>query len=404
MYKLARWRRGQGAARAADGLGRDPAAGDGGGGAPEERLGRRRPTSGAARRSRSSRATAWPSRAGTRCIRPTRRGARTSRRASTATKGPVIAATDYMRLFAEQIRPLVHRRYVVLGTDGFGRSDTRENLRHFFEVNPQYIAVAALKALADDGAIPVAKVSEAIAKYGLDPDKPAPGQSDEACMARVKVPDIGDFKDIPVIEVLVKAGDTVKAEDALVTLESDKATMDVPAPVAGVVKEVKLKAGDKVSEGSARAGAASRCGRRRQAAAATGAARGARCCAARRKPTARAHSSARAAAMPRPRRRSTHASFTAAHASPSVRKFARELGVDVSQGERHRAERAHHARRRAGVRERRDERPAGATAPAAGRSTCCRGRRSISRSTGRSKPCRCRASGRSPARTSRATG
>ncbi len=66
----------------------------------------------------------------------------------------------------------------------------------------------------------------------------------------VKVPDIGDFKDIPVIEVLVKAGDAVKAEDALVTLESDKATMDVPAPSAGVVKDVKVRVGDKVSEGS----------------------------------------------------------------------------------------------------------------------------------------------------------
>src|SRR5512147_1340794 len=66
----------------------------------------------------------------------------------------------------------------------------------------------------------------------------------------VKVPDIGDFKDVPVIEVFVKPGDTVKAEDPLVTLESDKATMDVPAPSAGVVKEVKVKLGDKVSEGS----------------------------------------------------------------------------------------------------------------------------------------------------------
>ncbi|MFO1302329.1 MAG: pyruvate dehydrogenase (acetyl-transferring), homodimeric type [Burkholderiales bacterium] len=88
--------------------------------------------------------------------------------------GPAIAATDYMRLFAEQIRPLVHRRYVVLGTDGFGRSDTREELRRFFEVNPQYVTVAALKALADEGTIPAAKVAEAIAKYGLDADKPAP--------------------------------------------------------------------------------------------------------------------------------------------------------------------------------------------------------------------------------------
>src|SRR5437588_10243579 len=66
----------------------------------------------------------------------------------------------------------------------------------------------------------------------------------------VKVPDIGDFSDVPVIEVLVKAGDSVKAEDSLVTLESDKATMDVPSPSAGIVKDVKVKLGDKVSEGS----------------------------------------------------------------------------------------------------------------------------------------------------------
>jgi len=66
----------------------------------------------------------------------------------------------------------------------------------------------------------------------------------------VKVPDIGDFKDVPVIEVFVKPGDTVKAEDSLVTLESDKATMDVPAPAAGVVRELKVKVGDRVSEGS----------------------------------------------------------------------------------------------------------------------------------------------------------
>ncbi|HXZ10639.1 MAG TPA: biotin/lipoyl-containing protein, partial [Paraburkholderia sp.] len=66
----------------------------------------------------------------------------------------------------------------------------------------------------------------------------------------VKVPDIGDYKDIPVIEVLVKAGDTVEKEQSLVTLESDKATMDVPSTAAGTVKEVKVKVGDNVSEGS----------------------------------------------------------------------------------------------------------------------------------------------------------
>src|ERR1700687_796720 len=66
----------------------------------------------------------------------------------------------------------------------------------------------------------------------------------------VKVPDIGDFTDIPVIEVFVKPGDVVKAEDSLLTLESDKATMDVPSPAAGTVKEVRVKVGDKVSEGT----------------------------------------------------------------------------------------------------------------------------------------------------------
>jgi pyruvate dehydrogenase E2 component (dihydrolipoamide acetyltransferase) len=69
-------------------------------------------------------------------------------------------------------------------------------------------------------------------------------------MTEVKVPDIGDFKDVPVIEVLVKPGDKVKPEDPLLTLESDKATMDVPAPAAGTVKEITVKIGDKVSEGS----------------------------------------------------------------------------------------------------------------------------------------------------------
>jgi len=90
------------------------------------------------------------------------------------TAGPIIAATDYVRLYAEQIRPFITQRYHVLGTDGFGRSDTREKLRHFFEVDRRYVTVAALKSLADEGVIPAAKVGEAIKKYGLNPDKPNP--------------------------------------------------------------------------------------------------------------------------------------------------------------------------------------------------------------------------------------
>jgi len=90
-------------------------------------------------------------------------------------KGPAVAATDYMRSFADQIRPYMEdRRYVVLGTDGFGRSDTREQLRRFFEVNRHYVVIAALKALADDGQIQAKTVTDAIKQYGIDPEKPIP--------------------------------------------------------------------------------------------------------------------------------------------------------------------------------------------------------------------------------------
>jgi pyruvate dehydrogenase E1 component len=90
------------------------------------------------------------------------------------TRGPVIAATDYVRAFADQIRPFVPRPYTVLGTDGFGRSDTREKLRHFFEVDRHWITLAALTALAEEGAVKREKLAEAIKKYGLDPNKPNP--------------------------------------------------------------------------------------------------------------------------------------------------------------------------------------------------------------------------------------
>ncbi len=88
--------------------------------------------------------------------------------------GPVIASTDYMKLFADQIRPYISGTYRVLGTDGFGRSDYRKALRTFFEVDRHYVAVSALKALADDQLLPAKQVSEAIKLYGLDVNKPNP--------------------------------------------------------------------------------------------------------------------------------------------------------------------------------------------------------------------------------------
>ncbi len=89
-------------------------------------------------------------------------------------KGPVVAATDYIKLYAEQIRPFVKGSYVALGTDGFGRSDTREALRHHFEVDRRWVTLAALKALADEGSIEREKVAAALVKYNLDPNKPNP--------------------------------------------------------------------------------------------------------------------------------------------------------------------------------------------------------------------------------------
>src|SRR5436309_1069521 len=144
----------------------------------------------------------------------------------------------------------------------------------------------------------------------------------------VKVPDIGDFKDVPVIEVFVKPGDAVKAEDSLVTLESDKATMDVPAPAAGTVKELRIKVGDKVSEGSViltleAAGAATKAEEKPEAAAPTSTPQPSP---AQQPARGEAREARPEAAAPVDRE-----AFKAAHASPSVRAFARELGVDLAR-------------------------------------------------------------------------
>jgi pyruvate dehydrogenase E1 component len=89
-------------------------------------------------------------------------------------EGPFVAATDYIKTVPDQIRQWVPGRYTVLGTDGFGRSDSRAALREFFEVDRYSIAVSALKALADDGALDANTVGQAIEEFGMDPDKPDP--------------------------------------------------------------------------------------------------------------------------------------------------------------------------------------------------------------------------------------
>jgi pyruvate dehydrogenase E2 component (dihydrolipoamide acetyltransferase) len=155
-------------------------------------------------------------------------------------------------------------------------------------------------------------------------------------MTQVVVPDIGDFKDVAVIEVLVKPGDAVAKEQSLITLESDKATMEIPSPSAGVVRELKIKVGDKVSKGSpilllsATAGAAPAAAA--SAAPATSAPLAAPAPA--QAPSRPAASAPAAAPAPSPRpvpREPQEEVGAMPHASPSVRKFARELGVDLRQ-------------------------------------------------------------------------
>ncbi|KAG0162377.1 hypothetical protein DFQ30_002196 [Apophysomyces sp. BC1015] len=155
----------------------------------------------------------------------------------------------------------------------------------------------------------------------------------------VKVPDIGDYKDVPVIDVLVKPGDTVEPEQSLVTLESDKATMDVPSPSAGVVKEVKVKPGDTLSEGSlivildgaGSASAASGNGAAQPAAAAALAAGTVPAAAPVAPASAPASGPGAPSALAQAPVIPVAGEHRASHASPSVRKFARELGVDVAR-------------------------------------------------------------------------
>jgi pyruvate dehydrogenase E2 component (dihydrolipoamide acetyltransferase) len=153
-------------------------------------------------------------------------------------------------------------------------------------------------------------------------EAPAPAARAGGGMQTVAVPDIGDFKEVEVIEVLVKPGEKVAKEQSLVTLESDKATMEIPSPSAGVVKEIRIKTGDKVSQGSVilvLEGAEQRAEPRSEP----------KADAPKAAPSAPAPKAAPAAA-PRPAEPRDE-SAAKPHASPSVRKFARELGVDLAQ-------------------------------------------------------------------------
>ncbi len=201
-------------------------------------------------------------------------------------------------------------------------------------------AGAAAAAAAPASAPAAAPAAAALVPVPVPVPVPAaaPATPATAGPIEVKVPDIGDFSEVPVIEIFVKPGDTVKVDDALVTLESDKATMDVPSSAAGVVKEVKVKLGDKVAEGTVIVvleGAASTGvpASVPAAAAAAAAAPAARAPAAPAAPAAAPAAPAAAPAAPAATQGLPPVPPLGGkvHASPAVRAYARELGVDLNQ-------------------------------------------------------------------------
>jgi len=193
------------------------------------------------------------------------------------------------------------------------------------------VSMGTVVAVIEAGASASAPAAPSAAAPAPAPAAAAPAAAPAASggVVDVKVPDIGDFSDIPVIEILVKVGDTVKVEQSLVTLESDKATMEVPSTVAGVVKEIKVKLGDKVSEGAVVVVVASAGATAPAAPASAPAAPPA--AASAPAPTAAAAPAAPASTPVAVTGAINEASFSKAHASPSIRKFARELGVDLGR-------------------------------------------------------------------------
>ena len=284
-------------------------------------------------------------------------------------EGPVIAATDYMRTVPDQIRQWVGGRYVTLGTDGYGRSDSRAALRRHFEVDRNFIVVATLKALADEGKIDRATRGQGHHGPG---HRSGEGRSLELLIRpkaherlprviEVRVPDMGNFKDVAVIDVLVKPGDTIESRPAghagdrksdhgravhRRPASSRRSSPPRAAPYRPAMWSRPCRSAD--AAGGTAPAAAPRLAaalRRRAPASAAGtrpprapAAQGA----AGRQPAARR--SRRRAGRPPHQRRAAGATlaavnesgFSSAHASPSVRRFARELGVDLARVTRHR--------------------------------------------------------------------
>ena len=401
---------------------RHPARGARGGGVARGRTTASPPTFGAPPPSPSSGATECARNAGTCCTPRSRRAGATWPGVSAARRGPVVAASDYVKLFADQIRPYVPRRYVTLGTDGYGAQRHPSRPAALLRGRP-----ALRRALRPQGArrrgggagLQRIRCHRALRDGSGEERSPSPPDGKRAPMPirEVRVPHLGDFDDVPVVEVLVGPGDSVRTEEALVTLESDKATMDVPAPSDGVIREISVRVGDSVSEGSLaphpRQRGAGSGTRRPTCRRPTAQAREGRCAGGRSHrprplppagsaashgaPDAPSASSAPSAA---PRELWTRAD---SHATPLAAAIRAQPGSEPRRGPRQRAQRPHSRRGRAGIRQtapresrRRSGRPRGGRAG--------NRRRSTSAVSGRPRSIPCPASSGSRDRTSNGPG
>ena len=151
---------------------------------------------------------------------------------------PTIAVSDYQRAYVNQIRQWISGTYLTLGTDGYGRSDTREKLREFFEVDANTIAFSALRLLGRD------KEAESILNK-----KYKNSTMEEIKIIELKIPNLGEAESTEVIEISVKEGDSININDPLIVLESEKAAMEVPSDYEGEIVKITIKEGENVSEG-----------------------------------------------------------------------------------------------------------------------------------------------------------
>ncbi len=162
------------------------------------------------------------------------------------TEGVYVAASDYVKALPESIGKWFPKAPVALGTDGFGRSESRAELRRFFEVDAAAIVIATLDALAREGKIERDVVHSAIADLEIDIDAPNPidGLRREVMTTTITIPELGEGVDkVDVVAVLVKVGDTIEVDQPLIEVETDKAAVEIPATIAGTVTEIHVEAG-----------------------------------------------------------------------------------------------------------------------------------------------------------------